>query len=63
MTVRVRGGKPTIKVGPLSKSKEQMSAYVLVECESLDHAVSIAVTHPMAKLAIIEVRPVWGDLV
>ena len=39
-----------------------MAAYELVECASLDAAVDLAATHPMAKDGTIEVRPVWEEL-
>jgi hypothetical protein len=62
-TVRVRGGKVLRTRGPFSRSKEQMCAYELVECSSAEEAIAAASTHPMAKAATIEVRPVWSELV
>lgn len=62
-TVRVRRGRPTRKRGPFSQSKEQICAYELIECATEDDAVALAATHPMAKVATVEVRPVWNDLV
>jgi DNA-binding transcriptional ArsR family regulator len=39
-----------------------MCAYELLACATLEVALEAAVTHPMAAVATIEVRPVWGAL-
>jgi hypothetical protein len=62
VTVRVRGGKIVLTNGPFAESKEKMAAYELIECASLEEAIDMASTHPMAKAATIEVRPIWTDL-
>jgi hypothetical protein len=62
VTVRVRGGKDAITPGPFAKSREKMCAYELIECTSKEEAVAVASLHPMAKVATIEVRPVWDEL-
>ena len=61
-TVRVREGKVTLKRGPFARSKEKMCAYELIECSSTEEAIEVASQHPMAKVATIEVRPVWSEL-
>lgn len=61
-TVRVRAGKVVLSDGPFSDSAEQICAYELVECESLSAAVQLASTHPMARAATIEVRPIWREI-
>lgn len=61
-TVRVRDGRVTRSRRPFSRSQEQMCAYELVECETVEEAVEIAAQHPMAAVATIEVRPVWSGL-
>lgn len=61
-TVRVREGKRVLTAGPFANSKEKMAAYGLIECANEQEAIDIAVSHPMAKAATIEVRPVWSDL-
>jgi hypothetical protein len=61
-TVRVREGNVVITKGPFARSREKMCAYELIECESLEEAVGVASVHPMAKVATIEVRPIWADL-
>lgn len=62
-TVRVREGKVLLKSGPFANSKEKMCAYELIECSSQAEAIEVASQHPMARVATIEVRPVWGELV
>lgn len=39
-----------------------MCAYDLIECASLEEAIDVATQHPMAKVATIEIRPIWADL-
>lgn len=62
VTVRVRNGKLTRTNGPFTNSSEKMCAYELIECGSVEEAVEVASKHPMAKVATIEVRPVWSEL-
>jgi hypothetical protein len=62
MTVRVREGKVVLTSGPFAKSREKMCAYELIECASSEEAIDVASRHPMAKVATIEVRPIWNDL-
>lgn len=62
ITVRVRNEQIERRDGPFSNSNEQMAAYVLVDCNSLDEAVDIAAKHPMASAATVEVRRVWEEL-
>jgi hypothetical protein len=62
VTIRIREGKRKVTKGPFSASREQMAAYELIECAGFDEAIEVASTHPMAKAATIEVRPVWSDL-
>jgi hypothetical protein len=62
VTIRVREGNAQIKNGPFSNAKEKMCAYELIECGSFEEAVDVAAHHPMAKVATIEVRPVWQEL-
>ncbi|MGH8398444.1 MAG: YciI family protein [Gammaproteobacteria bacterium] len=61
-TVRVRNGKRVLKNGPFENSREKICAYELIECADLEQAVELTTKHPMAKIATIEVRPVWTDL-
>ena len=61
-TVRIRDGKQEVSTGTDSNSKEQICAYELVDCKDREAAVEIALKHPMAKAATIEVRPIWSEL-
>ena len=62
VTVRVRKGKIKLVPGPVTATDEKMCAYELVECDGLDDATRLAAEHPMARVATIEVRPVWAEL-
>jgi hypothetical protein len=61
-TVRIRNSETMITPGPFSPAEEQMCAFELIECATKEEAVEIAASHPMAKVATIEVRPVWHFL-
>lgn len=61
-TVRVRDDKLARRPGPFAPSEEKMCAYDLIECANMDAAVDVASRHPMAKVATIEVRPIWSDI-
>jgi hypothetical protein len=58
-TVRVRGGKKLVTDGPFAETKEAIGGFDLLECDSLEEAVEIAGTHPLAQTGTIEVRPIW----
>lgn len=62
VTVRVRHGDTVQSPGPFSKSSEQMCAYEMVECATMEAALALAASHPMAAAATIEVRPVWEEI-
>ena len=62
VTVRVRQGQIRVKDAPFARSREKMCACHVVECPSREEAIRVAASHPMAKVATIEVRPVWGEL-
>jgi hypothetical protein len=60
-TVRVREGKTIVSDGPFAETKEVVGGFDLLECGSLEEAVEIAATHPIAQMGTIEVRPLWGN--
>jgi hypothetical protein len=62
VTIQIRDGKRVLKKGPFASSVEKVAAYELIECVSPDDAIEVASSHPMAKAATIEVRPVWSEL-
>lgn len=62
VTVRIRDDRLRRQPGPSNRSKEKMCAYELIEAADLEAAVTLAASHPMARAATIEVRPVWEGL-
>ncbi len=60
-SVRIRDGRPIITDGPFVESKEAVGGFDIIECGSLDEAIEIAATHPVAQSGTIEVRPLWGN--
>ncbi len=62
MTVRIRKTKTQITSGPFENSHECMCAYELIECKDMKTAIKVAASHPMAKAATIEIRPIWDGL-
>ena len=59
-SVRVRDGRTVVTDGPFAETKEAVGGFDLLECASLEEAVEIAATHPLAQAGTIEVRPLWG---
>jgi hypothetical protein len=59
--VRVRGGRKLVTDGPFAETKEAVGGFDLLECNSLEEAVEIAASHPLAQTGTIEVRPLWGN--
>jgi hypothetical protein len=60
-TVRVKGGKGGDVLstdGPYAETKEVLTGFYLLECDDLDHAVSLAAQIPGAWSGAVEVRPV-----
>jgi hypothetical protein len=62
MTVTVRDCHTAVHAGPPSRAGEQVCAFELIDCNSMDDAVQLAAAHPMAAAATIEVRPVWQTM-
>ncbi|HXH83535.1 MAG TPA: YciI family protein [Candidatus Tectomicrobia bacterium] len=57
-SVRVRDGKPLITDGPFAETREQLGGFMLIDVPDLDEALRIAVRVPLARSAVVEVRPV-----
>jgi len=57
-SVRVRDGVPAVTDGPFAEAKEQVVGYCIVDCESRDRAIEIAVRWPDARRWGMEVRPI-----
>lgn len=60
-TVRVRDGRTAVTDGPYAEVKEALGGYFVLECPTIDHAVSWAARIPGAEHGAVEVRPVHVD--
>ena len=58
-TVRIRKGGALVTDGPFAEAHEAIAGFDILECDSLDEAVAIALDHPMARDGVIEVRPFY----
>jgi len=56
--VAVRNGKAMTLDGPFAESKEMVGGYFLLDCASMEEAVSIARQCPAAEWATVEVREI-----
>ena len=56
--VQLRDGDVITTDGPFAETKEQLGGFYLLECDSLDEAISWAAKIPHAATGTIEVRPV-----
>jgi hypothetical protein len=57
VTIRIRDRKLHRTDGPFMETKAMLAGFVLIEADSMDAAVEMAATNPMAKLGAVEVRP------
>lgn len=57
--VRVRDSRRIITDGPFAETHEVLGGYYLILAESRDAAVRVAARHPGARIASVEVRPVY----
>ena len=60
-TVRVRGDDVLLTDGPFAETKEQVGGVCLLECASLEEALEAAAAHPVARLGMVEVRPMIDE--
>jgi hypothetical protein len=56
--VRVRDGETIVTDGPFAETKEQIGGLMVLDCEDLDQAISVAARIPLATRASVELRPV-----
>ena len=59
-TVRRRQGKRLITDGPFAETKEQLLGFVMIEADTLEHALEIAGEIPLAEIGTIEVRAIYN---
>jgi hypothetical protein len=50
VTIRPRGGRPEVKDGPFTESKEVVGGFVIIEAGTMEEALKIARLHPAAEL-------------
>ena len=60
-TVRVREGRQLVTDGPYAEAKEALGGYFILDCPSLDDAVTWAARIPGASHGAVEVRQVYVD--
>ena len=60
-TVRLREGRQLVTDGPYAEAKEALGGYFILDCESLDEALSWAARIPAASHGAVEVRQVHVD--
>lgn len=56
VTVRVRDGVVTHTDGPFVETKEYVGGFDVVKAQTLEEALEIAATHPVARHGMVEVR-------
>jgi hypothetical protein len=60
--VSVRDGEVITSDGPYAEVKEHLAGFYLIECDSVERAVSYAARIPEAAFVEIEVRPVLDQI-
>jgi hypothetical protein len=59
-TVRVREGETLLTDGPFVETKEYLAGIDIFSSATLDEALELAQSHPLARFHMVEVRPFWG---
>ena len=59
VTVRIRGSKVSRTDGPFAETKEHLGGLVIVRADSMEEAIRIAESSPLAHYAKVEVRPAF----
>ena len=55
--VRARKTGNMVTDGPLAEAHEYIAGLDIVDADSIEEAVAVALDHPMAKRGVVEVRP------
>ena len=58
-TVRIRREGTMVTDGPFAEGHEHIAGLDILECDSIDEAVQVALGHPMARHGALEVRPFY----
>ena len=59
--VRVVDGMPVVTDGPYVEAKEYLGSFTIVECDSPERALEIAVRNPASRHVGVEVRPLMHE--
>ena len=57
-TIRRRNDELQITGGPVNSADEPIAGFNLLECDTLEEAVDVSATHPMAKHVSLELRAI-----
>ena len=57
VTLRSQGGKVTVTDGPFTETKEHLGGILILEADSLDHAIELMSKHPGVGVGPFEIRP------
>jgi hypothetical protein len=60
-TVRVRRKERLVTDGPFAETKEIVAGFDVIDVDTLEEALDVAATHPVAKFGAVEVREFWED--
>lgn len=56
-TLRFREGVVQLTDGPYAETKEQIGGILILEAESMEHAVALMAQHPGVRVGPFEIRP------
>ena len=62
ITLRYRDGKVQPTDGPYAETKEQIGGILILEADSMEHAVELMSKHPGVRIGPFEIRPVDEDM-
>ena len=57
VTLRYRDGEVEATDGPYAETKEQLGGILILEADSLEHAVELMSKHPGVRMGPFEIRP------
>lgn len=58
ISIRAKNGAPSVTDGPFAETKEQLAGFFLLECESNERALEIALRFPDARFGALEIRQI-----
>jgi hypothetical protein len=61
-TVRVRDGQVLVSDGPFAETKEFLGGIGIIDCASLEEAIEVTASNPIAALNAIELRPIFDGM-